>query len=211
MGVTFHHGTVVGMRCTDELGGGRGRGGASEPFRQVQSVLVSSPASSPASFPAASQSASGEILEIGAGRVVNAAGAFAADVLALAGESLAPLPVRARKRCIFNFHAAAAEAPLPPQQSPLVVDTTGVYFRPEGGGGTTSQASHPRRRGTPTARVSIPSLMWTTRFGRSRSDLVPPHHLTPPPPPPLEPPSPLPSSGLGVAHLTPHETKTHTT
>ena len=135
MGVTFHHGTVVGMRCTDELGGGRGRGGASEPFRQVQSVLVSSPASSPASFPAASQSASGEILEIGAGRVVNAAGAFAADVLALAGESLAPLPVRARKRCIFNFHAAAAEAPLPPQQAPLVVDTTGVYFRPEGGGG----------------------------------------------------------------------------
>ena len=69
-----------------------------------------------------------------AGGVVNAAGAFAADVLALAGDSLAPLPVRGRKRCIFSFHAAAAGTPLPPQQSPLVVDTTGVYFRPEGGG-----------------------------------------------------------------------------
>ncbi len=55
---------------------------------------------------------------------VNAAGPWARDVAALAGIDL---PVRARRRTVFNFSCPTA---LP--RTPLVIDTTGVWFRSEG-------------------------------------------------------------------------------
>eukprot|EP00965_Chrysotila_dentata_P058815 1951429-Pleurochrysis_carterae.AAC.1 len=79
---------------------------------------------------------------IRAGTVVNAAGAFAARVVGMCGD-VAPLPVAARKRCIFSVHCAQAQSNrkgeacdvprLPPETTtPLVVDPSGVYMRPEG-------------------------------------------------------------------------------
>ena len=54
--------------------------------------------------------AGGHEQALGAGTVVNAAGAFAADVVRLCGgsELVAPLPVAARKRCVFGVHCDGA-------------------------------------------------------------------------------------------------------
>jgi len=59
--------------------------------------------------------------------LINAAGAGAARIAAMAG--IDDLPVRARKRCVFLFEADGAGA-----DWPLTVDPSGVYFRPEGNG-----------------------------------------------------------------------------
>jgi glycine/D-amino acid oxidase-like deaminating enzyme len=63
---------------------------------------------------------------VGCGTVINAAGTGAA---ALARSAGIVLPVQSRKRCVFPFHSPEA-AP----GCPLVIDTQGVYFRPEGTG-----------------------------------------------------------------------------
>ncbi len=63
---------------------------------------------------------------IGCGWVVNAAGTGAAALAETAGIAL---PVQSRKRCVFHFRSPAA---LP--ACPLVIDPTGLYFRPEGAG-----------------------------------------------------------------------------
>ena len=63
---------------------------------------------------------------IGCGHVVNAAGTGAA---ALARSVGIELPVRARKRCVFHFRS-----PEPAPRCPLVIDPSGLYFRPEGEG-----------------------------------------------------------------------------
>jgi FAD-dependent oxidoreductase domain-containing protein 1 len=55
--------------------------------------------------------------------VVNAAGPRAADVAAMAGIEL---PVRPRKRHVYHF-----EAPIDLGRAPLVIDPSGIYFRPE--------------------------------------------------------------------------------
>ncbi len=55
---------------------------------------------------------------------VNAAGPWARELAALAGIDL---PVRARRRTVFNF-----SCPTPLPRTPLVIDTTGVWFRSEG-------------------------------------------------------------------------------
>jgi glycine/D-amino acid oxidase-like deaminating enzyme len=62
---------------------------------------------------------------VACGAFVDAAGASGAAKLArgLGVE----IPVRSRKRCVFVFEAKERFA-----DCPLVVDTTGVYFRPEG-------------------------------------------------------------------------------
>ena len=56
--------------------------------------------------------------------VVNAAGPRAAEVAAMAGIDL---PVRPRKRNVYHL-----ESPVSLGAAPLVIDPTGVYFRPEG-------------------------------------------------------------------------------
>lgn len=58
------------------------------------------------------------------GNVVNAAGPWAREVAAMAGVEL---PVEARRRCVFVFNT---RDPLP--DCPLVIDTSGIWFRPEG-------------------------------------------------------------------------------
>jgi FAD-dependent oxidoreductase domain-containing protein 1 len=57
--------------------------------------------------------------------VVNAAGPWARSVAAMAGVAL---PVEAHRRSVFVFDVAA-----PPTGCPLVIDTSGAWFRPEGG------------------------------------------------------------------------------
>ena len=60
------------------------------------------------------------------GTVINAAGTSAAILARTAGIAL---PVEPRKRCVFHFRSPAA---LP--GCPLVIDPSGLYFRPEGAG-----------------------------------------------------------------------------
>ena len=55
---------------------------------------------------------------------MNAAGPRAADVAAMVGIDL---PVRPRKRNVYHF-----ESPARIGAAPLTVDTSGIYFRPEG-------------------------------------------------------------------------------
>ncbi len=59
------------------------------------------------------------------GAVVNAAGPRAAEVARMAG--IGNLPVESRKRFVYRFHCREA-----PEDVPLTIDPSGVYFRPEG-------------------------------------------------------------------------------
>ena len=73
------------------------------------------------------QSDGGPDLEVAAGQVVCAAGAWAGEVVAMCGEAdtVTPLPVAPRKRCIFTFHCPEADAP--DSNTPLtVLPETGV-------------------------------------------------------------------------------------
>ena len=60
------------------------------------------------------------------GIVVDAAGPWAAGVAAMAGVDL---PVEARRRSVFVFDVERDA----PRDCPLVIDTSGAWFRPEGG------------------------------------------------------------------------------
>jgi len=62
--------------------------------------------------------------EIGCGAFVNCAGASGAARLAAALGT--PIPVEARKRCVFVFEARQID------KFPLLIDPSGVYVRPEG-------------------------------------------------------------------------------
>lgn len=64
--------------------------------------------------------------QISCGTVINAAGTGAR---ALAHSAGIALPVQSRKRCVFYFTSPAQLA-----NCPLVVDPSGMYFRPEGDG-----------------------------------------------------------------------------
>ena len=63
---------------------------------------------------------------IGCGTVINAAGCGAAALAQSAGIAL---PVQSRKRCVFQLRSPARTP-----GCPLVIDPSGVYFRPEGDG-----------------------------------------------------------------------------
>ena len=62
--------------------------------------------------------------EIACGTLVDSAGYRAREIAAMAGFEL---PVRPRKRLVFVFDCRA-----PIERAPLVIDPTGVWFRPEG-------------------------------------------------------------------------------
>ncbi len=68
----------------------------------------------------------GDGQRIAAGIFVDAAGPKAAAVARMAG--IDDLPVASRKRLVFTFHCREALI-----DCPLVVDPSGLYFRPEGG------------------------------------------------------------------------------
>jgi FAD-dependent oxidoreductase domain-containing protein 1 len=72
-----------------------------------------------------------------AGTIVVAAGPWSGDVAALAGIAL---PVEPRRRSVFVFDYQKVQGRQPPGPTPLVIDPTGTWFRPEGRfyiGGTT--------------------------------------------------------------------------
>ena len=62
--------------------------------------------------------------KVACGKLVNAAGPQAGHVASLAGIQL---PVRPEKHCVFVFDCKE-----PPQGCPLLIDPSGIYFRPEG-------------------------------------------------------------------------------
>jgi len=75
---------------------------------------------------------------VGCGSVVNAAGSWAGPIAAMAGIDL---PVEAKKRCLYLLdvrrsdpeHGAAAKAFA--ESGPFLVDSTGVFARPDSSGG----------------------------------------------------------------------------
>jgi len=80
------------------------------------------------------------IHSITANQVINAAGAWSGRFVDALASSLSntkgikSLPVVPRKRCIFSVRCRGLHNifPIPPRATPLVVDPSGVYFRPEG-------------------------------------------------------------------------------
>ncbi|CAJ1411393.1 unnamed protein product [Effrenium voratum] len=76
--------------------------------------------------------------DVAVSTVVNAAGAFGGEVVAMCGD-VTPLPVAPRKRCIFMFHVGqevtSDGVPRPPDNTPLTIDASGVWFRSEGSRG----------------------------------------------------------------------------
>jgi glycine/D-amino acid oxidase-like deaminating enzyme len=146
MGVTFLHGEVDGVDVSPTQQADSSRGTT----LRVDAVRVRTPS--------AQDGDGGTERVIGCGHLVNAAGAWSARLVDMCGGGVAPLPVAARRRSIFSVRAApmAAEGnagtpPVVPSQStPLVVDPTGVYFRPEGPPGHfICGVSPPESRGDP--------------------------------------------------------------
>ena len=129
LGVEFREGNVVGASTeTDES-----KKNSSDQFR-ISKINVENYGGDKKSV----------VNELVADVFVNAAGAWAGklvDDIALAtscSEAITPLPVSPRKRCIFNIHCPGllqSKFPVPPINTPLVIDPSGVYFRPEGGHG----------------------------------------------------------------------------
>ena len=133
MGVTFMHAIVHGFECEPTSAD------AASGCERLRVIAVH-----------VHDASNGADVRIRAGQVVNAAGAFAADIVSMlctgssssnTGRSnstpppvVAALPVAARKRCIFAVNSASGRsgAMVPPSSTPLVVDPSGVYFRPEG-------------------------------------------------------------------------------
>ena len=116
LGVTIDDTKCAGMRTSGGAVEGAAGGAGSQGGVRIEAVLTK------------------DGREIGAGTVVNAAGAFAHEVVGMAlGEGAAEgFEVRPRRRCIFHFHC--------PDKSvvgcPLTVDPTGVWFRREGAEGS---------------------------------------------------------------------------
>ena len=88
---------------------------------------------------------------IDCGTVINAAGTSAAMLARTAGIEL---PVEPRKRCVFHFRSAAA---LP--GCPLVIDPSGLYFRPEGAGFICGIAP-PEDDDPPSTDFDVPYALW---------------------------------------------------
>ncbi|XP_064649513.1 FAD-dependent oxidoreductase domain-containing protein 1-like isoform X2 [Lineus longissimus] len=92
-----------------------------------------------------------EIHPISTAFVINAAGHSAGKIAELAGIGTGegifqlPLPVEARKRFVYSWHAPKG----PGLSTPMVIDPTGVYFRKEGLGGHFIGSSSPKSEEEP--------------------------------------------------------------
>jgi len=76
---------------------------------------------------------------IAASLVVNSAGPMSSNVMEMCGPGVAALPVKPRKRCMWLVKVGAEGSsegwPNPPDDTPLTIDASGVYFRSESTGG----------------------------------------------------------------------------
>jgi FAD-dependent oxidoreductase domain-containing protein 1 len=88
---------------------------------------------------------------IDCGTVINAAGTSAATLARTAGIEL---PVEPRKRCVFHFRSPAELT-----DCPLVIDPTGLYFRPEGAGFICGIAP-PEADDPPSTDFDVPYALW---------------------------------------------------
>ena len=96
--------------------------------------------------------------------VVNAAGTGARAIAHSAGISL---PVQARKRCVFHFRSPAVLA-----RCPLVVDPSGLYFRPEGQGFICGAAPAPDAD-PPSEDFEVDWRLWDERLWPALAQRVP--------------------------------------
>lgn len=96
------------------------------------------------------------------GTVVNAAGPRARAVAAMAG---LPLPVEARRRSVFVFDCKTRL-----ERCPLLIDTSGVYFRPEGDrficGVSPAEADDPERFELEVDHSLFEEVIWPTLAAR---------------------------------------------
>jgi len=135
MGVDLIEGSVVGARLQEH-----------SPSSATISTVKVRPSARATAAAAAGGSTSTSTLapapfEVEGGVYVNAAGAWAGHVVSLMAAdaqrpaAIAAVPVRPRKRCLFTVHCPSSPGrAVPPPTTPLVVDPTGPYFRPEGHG-----------------------------------------------------------------------------
>lgn len=101
---------------------------------------------------------------IEAGTIVIAAGAWSGEVAALAGIEL---PVEPRRRSVFVFDVRDSPGP-----TPLTIDPSGVWFRPEGRffiGGTTPAEGNDR----PGAPLEVQHQEWDDRVWPALANRVP--------------------------------------
>ena len=106
----------------------------------------------------------GERGSVACGTCVNAAGPSAATLAAMAGIEL---PVRPRKRLVFYF-----QCPDPIADAPLVVDPSGLYFRPEGGGFICGMPPPPEDD-TDSTDFDVDYAMFEDRIWPTLADRVP--------------------------------------
>jgi glycine/D-amino acid oxidase-like deaminating enzyme len=132
MGITYLHGTVVGLECEATWDPSR-----PEPMRRVSAVRVAEGSKSTVTPGYGMDTTTVDTVTIGSGTVVNAAGSFARGIVEMCGSGVASLPVRARKRSIFSVQCGdGSGGGVPPSRAtPLVIDPSGVWFRPEGPSG----------------------------------------------------------------------------
>ena len=101
---------------------------------------------------------------VACGLAINAAGTGAAALARTAGIEL---PVQARKRCVFHFRSPAAVS-----ICPLVIDPTGLYFRPEGGGYLCGIAP-PEAEDPECCDFDVPLGWWEERLWPALAQRVP--------------------------------------
>ena len=106
--------------------------------------------------------ADGQIVHCGA--VVNAAGPWAREVAAMAGIDL---PVRALRRTVFRF-----ESPEHYRDAPLVIDTSGAWFRPEGDGFIGAISPDPADD-QPDLPLDVDHGLWEDRLWPALAERVP--------------------------------------
>jgi len=102
------------------------------------------------------------VIEVGS--LVDAAGPWASSVAAMAGLAL---PVEARRRSVFVF-----EAQTPVEGCPLVIDTSGAWFRPEGGAYITGIAPLPEIDAADLP-LEVDRAQWETRLWPALAARVP--------------------------------------